>query len=700
MVTHLKHSGFCIATLLVLCGLLCPMQSPALEDPDPDPPGDPAPVDPGGDGGMSDTQRTAAMDSIQDFLDGRPFDEQEPHRLGEELVAFLLERPEFEAAGIEETSASVWARFTDGRLLVVALNEVMPAEYDDATPLEATPDATQKAIREHYALPGPGPAGKVYLLSALDRADGRVNRHLNTLSQWFTEHGYAVIIQFAEVDGLQAVKDAAVLYICGHGGVARIANGDDFEMVFCLGTLTPRTPANDAKYRAMLDAGQLGYLVPARQVGGRILGWKESTRYFVTHRFVDAHWRFRTKGIAFMNMCDGLGGSAGGGFQQACVRQQAGVYLGWSATTSTDDILESAGYLFHRMLGMNTSDHAHVPPEDPPQRPFNLGTVFDEMRHRDRTNPSGSVAGIQRKLTESFNVHNLGHTHVLPSGNATLTYASVGPADIILRPSIERVVVLEEKGELFVRGEFGHQAGAVTLGDAALTVKQWSEDAVTCQLPETGAGDVVVAVHGHHSNPRRVLLWRGTLVQNEEHTTPPIGSQGVTITTQTQIVYSVALRQDIDGTRSRPGGGIMHGAVEAHAIEAESSVTHAYNSVHSQCGQIGTTNPVANIAYVFPGSTYNPAESHFRFRGNFTFDDHGQARVDLLFFTHVVDGLTFDYGPCGNPDFHGKEPVTLGGSAMTHPAPPAFGMTFNETTRSQSSVSLTVVEPLDPLAPK
>ena len=97
-------------------------------------------------GGGTDTLATAAdsarytsllaIDSVAQLNDGVT-----PESLATALLAFVSSRPEYAATGQEGTS--VWARFTDGRMVMIPNNRFPDTTTAEAPPFDFTPPAPE-----------------------------------------------------------------------------------------------------------------------------------------------------------------------------------------------------------------------------------------------------------------------------------------------------------------------------------------------------------------------------------------------------------------------------------------------------------------------------------------------------------------------------------------------------------------------------
>ncbi|HEX6068984.1 MAG TPA: hypothetical protein VFZ18_04155, partial [Longimicrobiaceae bacterium] len=463
---------------------------------EPEEPG-PGPVD----GEITETERSAAFQALDARIAQLQKQSLPREAFNAALAAWLGERPEFESAGVAELS-SVWAVFRDGRVLVVANNrDPVPPSDSVASSSPGLSPAISRALSpggaaaraEATALPEPR---RVRLLHSLGTGfTGQAP--IDDMARWFRDAGYEVAAGAegdASVDVLRTVSGDAFFYLNTHGARADLKTGESYYVV---GTSTVRTPRTDsiADIRADLASHRLVYLYAPNGVtapdGTQV--WDE--RYAITHKFVDQYMRFGRNGIVFLNVCGSTYPSPTvQAFMDAVKRKGAGVYVGWSHTVNADPAYRGVRYFVDRLLGAN-----EYRPENPEQRPFAWQAVLEEMQRKGLdTDP---VSGA--KLTASVGA----------AGGRV-----VGP----LAPSIRQVGANQWNDELVIVGAFGEDTvpdRRVTIagggGETEMTIKEWTPEMITVELPRTGAGsrgDVVVEVDGVRSNPRKLMAWTGTLV--------------------------------------------------------------------------------------------------------------------------------------------------------------------------------------------
>lgn len=481
---------------------------------------------PGGSGGaLTAAERMEAIAAVESRIEALSQEADSPEALNQALAEWFAGRTEFEAAGVDSTS-SVWARFRDGRLLIVANNRE-PAEAGDSA-LAATAPASpgpQMAIAGASELPQRSVVRLLHSFGA--NFDGQAP--INDLSDWFSAAGYvpaAGVEGDAGVERLRLVSGDAFFYLNTHGGRGR-TRGD--QGVYAVQTSTLVSGAVDAQpvYEDDLENGRLVYMT-ARN-GGKILGglvddW--DTRYAITYRFVEEYMSFGKNSIVYINACFSASDHSDiSSFIFAMHKKGASVYLGWKGLLNSGAAYSRVRYFVDRLLGGN-----RYQPEDPRQRPFDWSRVMDDMQRKGLT--IDGVTGAE-----------------LIARPAAINGQMVGP----LAPSIAMLYVAEETSELHISGIFGSDPGAegsVSVvggsGEVALAISQWTPDLIIASIPRTGpgsAGDVVVTVRGHRSNARRLVSWTGTL----RYTLQDKG------TLRIRIEADIDSRADPDLFRQEPG---------------------------------------------------------------------------------------------------------------------------------------------------
>jgi hypothetical protein len=485
-------------------------------------PGPHPPAPPPAGGPLTAAQRESAITAVEDFLVATGAAQFGGDAFAAAVRQYLATRPEFEAHGVDD-SESVWARFRDGRLLIIANNREPGAAADeDAAAAVQLAGALQVAGAGSAELPVPR---QVRLLHSFGPNFEQVQAPVRDLADRFTAAGYTVAPGNegdARVDILRNVSGDGFFYFNTHGGKGRTREGHD---VFAMQTSSMASAATDnlPDFKDDLDNGRLVYMTAKN--GGKLLGgliddW--DTRYAITHLFVDRYMSFGQNSILFFNVCySGNANSDISSFVFAAHKKGAGFYIGWSKAVSVTPAFNAVRYFADRMLGANA-----FRAEDPRQRPFDLNAVLEDMTKKGLTTDASSGAELVLR-------------------------PAVAGTNGLLTPTIHALEPAQDGADfLTVHGRFGADPGAsarsVTVGGQAMTVQEWTPDEITIPVPRTDAGssgDVVVTVRGVRSNARALVAWRGRMKFT-------LRSQG---SLSQNIEFDLHLRGDPDRGRQRPG---------------------------------------------------------------------------------------------------------------------------------------------------
>jgi hypothetical protein len=455
----------------------------------------------GGGGGpeIPDEERYAALEAVTTKIDGLVGTDADSRRA--ELLDFLESREEFEASGVND-DGSLWARFTDGRLLLFIANRDELPEFGIQPAIASTPSRAAArrgppagipaASAARMAAPAELPASTQ--ARVLGGGEGPTHSFFTGfipyLSAMLEAGGYQIAASgAATIEALLNVSGDGVFYLGSHGGWG--TNAAD-ENTFGVMTATTFSLRNDSAYAALWLDSSLIYTVPLtpgirppfHRCEAPCMGY-----YGITAKFVTKHMgRFADGSLVYLGACS----SFDAGFRDAFIAKNAGVYFGWTAPFHADDDSKATYYLFDRLMGLNDPI---APLENPRQRPFDYVSV-----HNDMARPA-------RGLTTS--------------ATATLTYKAGSTESGLLAPTIERADVEESTGLLVLKGKFGSDprssgGGEVSINSRStgqLQIESWGKEEIRARLPLTGessAGDVVVWNRGRKSNARRLSQWKLT----------------------------------------------------------------------------------------------------------------------------------------------------------------------------------------------
>lgn len=489
----------------------------------------------GGAGMISPDQRAAVLTAIKTKFDAlRGLDVVTANN---QMVTFLQSRPEIAAAGtIDE---SVWARFTDGRMLAIE-NDNLEAQQSKAQPV-----APASATRAFSQLPK---GTTVRLLDTLDAAHGWTPDITHPLQSMLVRAGYTVSVEQGTLDDYRRASSAdgeSVLYSSTHGGYS-VYEGGTSDGVFHVWTATPATFPDDLVLNpAIRDDFFADRILPVLATWDITEGTTSEWHWAITDRFVSKYMKFVPhQSLWYMDACN-LGRALS--FQAQCFRNGLSVFAGWSAPVKSTDTATTALQLFDRLAGANAYQ-----PENPPQRPFDLQATVDYLKSKGLTHvglptiPGLFIGGADLKITYD-------------QQNASSNEFG------LLAPTISVMTMLGS--DLVISGEFGDTPGTVTVGGAEVP-SDWGRSTITAHLPDDPnkpgfAGDVVVSVNGIKSNVAQLTTWKLTFhYTNQEQlhgtqtgatvndTTSYTDYSGSHTTTADVTVY---IRCDVRDPRGKPG---------------------------------------------------------------------------------------------------------------------------------------------------
>lgn len=475
---------------------------------------------PGGDNGnppgtaVTVEERLFAIGTGETLLEALLASDVEGDALNEALAMGLKGLPMIEATGVDTTTSMAWARFTDGRLLIIGNNRPpgpVPDSVLAAPAMKATAatrssrtksprgDVASEATRPSAAPTGIAADGDVSelpssphvrLLHSFGADFDQLQQPIEDMAKWFEEHGYEVRAGQegdASLATLRTISGDGFFYFNTHGG-----GGLDMEgrKLFSMTSSTLVSEANDQRPEILDDLNN-NRLVYFTAPNGEYRNGKpvSDTRYAITRFFVEKYWSFAENSIVFLNVCFSAYNDPDiVAFISEMHDAGAGLYLGWSGSVTPTGGFRAVRYFVDRLLGAN-----EFQPESPKQRPFTWPLVMEDMASKGYTRDGAAQLAA------------------LP--------ARSGPGVGILRPSIRSVYMAPEflGSDLYIEGHFGTRPDRVTIDDGGgpveVAIKEWSSTGIITAPPLTGAGsigDVVVHVGEHSSNPRRLHRFTGT----------------------------------------------------------------------------------------------------------------------------------------------------------------------------------------------
>ncbi|MCC6194112.1 MAG: hypothetical protein IT518_06540 [Burkholderiales bacterium] len=437
------------------------------------------------------------------------------------IAAYMASRTEYAESGVDAETQSVWGRFADGRLHIVAANR---------TPAPSTAGAAGAPVaRDGAELPFSTKARLLHSFGTNFEGQGPIDE----MRGYLTGKGWTVRAGAegdAHVGTLKGVGGDGYFYINTHGGRGRVDDPKEPEgKIYSIQSST----LVDADYERVFDADLTALRLvhfTARNggtitVAGIPITGDWDTRYAITYRFVERYMSFANESVVYINACYSSRDAA---FVNAFLGKGAGVYLGWAETVSAASAYQSAPYFVDRMLGANQ----HPTQETPPQRAFPYDAVLQDMGKRGLATDQATGAQLQ----------------------ATAKAGLLFPP--IFAPSIRYVAVDEMAQTLTLTGEFGQERPKVTVGGTEVAVNSWSATEIETTLPLTGpasSGDVVVTVRDVKSNARQLTEWSIPLKYQWTNAGDVTGWKF-------DGTGTLRLRADVGGYRMKPGDAPLYKA--------------------------------------------------------------------------------------------------------------------------------------------
>lgn len=399
--------------------------------------------DPAKTGSPADDARQATFRDVESFVGSLG---DAPDRA--KLVAYFQSRSEFEEAG-ESEDGSVYARFTDGRLLIVG-----GARPPATTPVEA-PDPAPAAVTDPNLNLGEdlGPAArelpKVGVVRLFDSLGAGFADSMDRIAPQFTSFGYALAtgaVQKGTLEEWKTLGNEGYFSVDAHGGTGKGRGAVERDAVW---TSTLASAAADAANADDLADNHLVYFV-AKNDG------KLETHYAVTDLFVAKYVKLADRTVVFVNACH----SAATPLAKSFTTANANLYLGWSNAVEDGDAAMTAFYVVDRALG-----RFKMPPAVKRRVPLTWNELYRDI-YLD-TNPKTGAPYSHSK------------------SGADLKF-SAGPGDVfVLPPAITAGRMSTATREIVLTGNFGTVPGTVWenpaedgSGGTSIAVKSWTADTI------------------------------------------------------------------------------------------------------------------------------------------------------------------------------------------------------------------------------
>ncbi len=503
---------------------------------------------PPGEGGAQHAARVEAMDRIaiqfEKITAGRQNGTSEEWV---QLRDWALTQPEFDAAGVEQDA--LWARFKDGRYYLFTDNWRVPS----GLPADPDPDADAEGtagLKTALAAGGLGLAPTRAAVatatataggSGIDRAavmtnsgpppkDADGNPTDNEFASGYpvarrmeaalAARGYSVARKALTVENLKAMGKVSFFYFNSHSAMYGPNDLKDFAVMLD----DEASLTNDDTYRDDLNTGRLIY--------HRVRTWKQAIhignlpRLAFTAGFVAKYLAFAPDALVITFSCNS-GNAQSAGFRGALKGKGAGSIVGWNGS-SNPNAHEAIELLVDRMAGVNK-----IQPQGVPNRAF----VFkDVIQYLDK-----------RKLMITKGVKDDdGHLH--PDAPIVVD----GDGFKRLAPVITHLQ-MKAGNQLVVHGDFGSEAGEVTVGGAKVGAT-WGEHEIRVVLDNAQHGEVVVGVQNLKSNPRQLGSWIGKV----SYASKRVDDQCNGATFKADVDVDLHLRADMQAMRQEVDGPLKN----------------------------------------------------------------------------------------------------------------------------------------------
>lgn len=397
----------------------------------------------------------------------------------------------------------------------------------------------------------------------------RAGAHIGVLQTILQSVGYSAAHRAASVANLRSVTATDVFYLIGHGGIGLDAAN---KPIYVLSTTDSVIGTPDAMLAGDIAANRIGYMtIAANTASGR----RAKLAYYFTPTFVSNYMSFNKDSLAFINGCASLPTADAAippsAFPDAMFAAQVSTFVGWDDKVNSGDVRDTAEFLIDRLTGANKTQVAGVA-KTPPLHPYDIGTTLGELTTTTR---SSNGLRFSRSQDTDEPTRAPASLRSMPNTKDSTTFG-------LLAPAIWTLAVNEPQQRLFVTGEFGNTQGGVTLGGTALEVQAWTASQITCTLPPTGGGDVVVTVGGRRSNARRLTQW----ILPVHYAGIGTGEDGHVERADFQLRLRADAQPRRGGARDAPDTSVMRnqGALTSQGSTASVSLMGTYTHVESGTG--------------------------------------------------------------------------------------------------------------------
>lgn len=417
--------------------------------------------------------RKTALDAVAREAQGHQGDPASAER----IAASMRAMKEFKAAGTA-SDGSAWARFTDGRLLIVPGRGVIP-------PSSASQARPAAGAAERRSLQ-PAPFSRLMALPQATTA--RVVFPLGSgygdaaavIASWLAEHGYTLVtgdvIQGTVAD-FERVSGDGFFYLETHTGIGELSEAPGQGIALFTATRVD-TPETDALYKDHLDNERLVYMTLPVSLDPKVV----ETHYAITEKFIRARMSFGDRSLVYLNACWTFNETT----LRALIDKGAGLVIGWTDQAQITHASAAAKFALDRLLGNN-----RAAPRDPAPRPPLTWRELAQTMGTTVNPDTGSVFTIS------------------PLSDARLGFR-LGQGDLtVLIPSVRTVEIVA--GSTRLGGAFGNTDASVYVSDSPDTLGTQvpgnvtgTSSAITFLTPSAGSYAHVVQ-NGLVSNPMALL---------------------------------------------------------------------------------------------------------------------------------------------------------------------------------------------------
>jgi hypothetical protein len=447
-------------------------------------------------------QRVAALNEVTVAVAGLLQGGAEPRFDALALARRLQAMPALQRVGLSSTTQNLWARFTDGRVLVVP-NNLAPTAAPSAA---SAPAGRAQALSAHDGEGDLQPAlltarqyRQLDMLGEVPNGGSVEAAHLHDnvvsaatlprLRRLAGGRGFTLPeVQVIEppdvgidngVDGLRQIRDDGVFFITACA--AQVGNDATPRTVIC--TDTAYNEASEQRYANELGFGTLTYAVTLRGVEG---AWVPRPVLAVAPEFaLDNGWRFPTECIAVFNLS---GGAVLGPWIQVLLQAGLNHLMTWDRPVSWQRMLAFADDLFQLSLASNRLDGSLVRLENQPRlRAYGVGETLEYLDRRGLTDDA--------------------------AGQSAVSYLQAPPGLRFvntLLPTIDYVTFREGEPLIEFVGLFGARADGVGRDE---TAQVRFASAPGTPSPDRELADAADAAIGNAQQALPDPLWKGDLLQ-------------------------------------------------------------------------------------------------------------------------------------------------------------------------------------------